>query len=168
MIIIINGSVGVGKSSTSWELAARFSQAFMLDGDYIGAVHPFEIYDQERVDYLYKTFHHLIRFHQSHGYKNFVINYVFEQPFQLTLLTDLLKSLDDNIHAFWLTCDEATQIERVMKRKADHAWDLKRFAELNKIMQASSEEGFIGQELNTTHLTISGVADKIWHEANKI
>ncbi len=84
MIIIINGSVGVGKSSTSWELAARFDQSFMLDGDYIGAVHPFEIYDLARINYLYQTLSHLIQFHQSHGYKNFVINYVFEEALQLT------------------------------------------------------------------------------------
>ena len=166
MIIIINGSVGVGKSSTSWELAERFDRSFMLDGDFIGAVHPFKIYDQERVDYLYKTLHHLIRFHQGHGYTNFVINYVFEQPFQLTLLTDLLKPLDGNIQAFWLTCSEEVQGERVKKRKPDHEWDLKRYVELNRILRASSKEGFIGREIDTTHLTIPEVADKIWQEAN--
>ena len=166
MIIIINGSVGVGKSSSSWELAERFNQSFMLDGDYIGAVHPFEIYDQERVDYLYKTLHHLIQFHQNHGYTNFVINYVFEQPCQLTLLTDLLEPLDKNIQAFWLTCDEVVQAERIKKRKADHQWDLKRFVELNQILRASSKKGFIGREIDTTHLAIPEVADKIWQEVN--
>lgn len=161
MIIIINGSVGVGKSSTSWELAARFDQSFMLDGDFIGAVHPFEIYDQERVEYLYKTLFHLIKFHQDHGYSNFVINYVFEEANQLKLLTDLLKTVDSDIYAFWLTCDEAVQTERVIKRKPDHAWDLDRFVELNKIQRESSEKGFIGREIDTTHLSIPEVADKI-------
>ncbi|MFK7801413.1 MAG: hypothetical protein AB8G95_07270 [Anaerolineae bacterium] len=162
MIVIINGSVGVGKSSTSWQLAARFEKSFMLDGDFIGAVHPFEIYDQDRVAYLYKTLAHLIEFHQSNGYTDFVINYVFEEPSQLTRLTDRLGELDKNIHAFWLTCDEAIQTQRVIERKPDHDWDLKRFIELNKIQRASSLIGFIGREVDTTHLSIGEAADKIW------
>ena len=39
MIIIINGSLGVGKTEISWELIERFDRAVMLDGDYLGAVH---------------------------------------------------------------------------------------------------------------------------------
>ena len=61
----------------------------MLDADYIGAVHPFEIYDQERVDYLYETLVYLTSFHQSNGFVSFVINYVFEQPEQLATLMSL-------------------------------------------------------------------------------
>lgn len=45
MIILINGPCGIGKTAISWELITRFDRAVMLDGDYIGAVHPFEIYD---------------------------------------------------------------------------------------------------------------------------
>ncbi|MFT5193694.1 MAG: gluconate kinase [Cellvibrionaceae bacterium] len=161
MIVILNGSVGVGKSSTSWELATRYDPSFMLDGDFLGAVHPFEIYDQARVDYLYETLNHLIQFHQSNDYANFVVNYVFEHPFQLALLTDRLKESDDDIHAFWLTCDEAVQTKRVKSRKPDHQWDLKRFVELNRILRASSEEGFIGRKIDTTHLSIPEVADTI-------
>src|SRR5512133_2808986 len=44
MIVIINGPLGVGKTSISWALLERFERAVMLDGDYLGAVQPFEIY----------------------------------------------------------------------------------------------------------------------------
>ena len=44
MIVILNGSVGVGKTATSWKLHEKFDKSVMLDGDFIGAVHPFEIY----------------------------------------------------------------------------------------------------------------------------
>ena len=80
MIIIINGSLGVGKTETSWELTALFERAVMLDGDYIGAVHPFEIHNSQRVEYLYQTIRHLMIWHQQNGYDDFVINYVFERP----------------------------------------------------------------------------------------
>ena len=81
MIIILNGPCGIGKTAVSWELAALFERAVMLDGDYIGAVHPLAIYDAARVDYLYRTLRHLVAWQIAQGdYHNFVINYVFESP----------------------------------------------------------------------------------------
>lgn len=164
MIVIINGSVGVGKTETSWELTSCFSKAIMLDGDYIGAVHPFEIYDQERVDYLYETLVYLISFHQSHGFDNFVINYVFEQPEQLTILKSLLVTLDSNIYCFWLTCDETEQADRITNRRSDHHWDLKRYIELNKIMREACTTGSIGREIVTTGFSAKGVAGEIFKQ----
>jgi 2-phosphoglycerate kinase len=43
VIVILNGSVGVGKTSVSWTLNESFDRSVMLDGDYLGAVHPFAI-----------------------------------------------------------------------------------------------------------------------------
>ena len=75
MIVIINGPCGIGKTSVAWELNAQFERAVMLDGDCIGAVRPFEIYDDARITYLYRTLHHLIAYHVEQGdYHNFVIN----------------------------------------------------------------------------------------------
>ena len=78
MIIIINGSLGVGKSSVAEELHWKFEKSVYLDGDSLGAVHPFEIYDEARLDQLYRTLELLVGFHQKNGYDHFVINYVFE------------------------------------------------------------------------------------------
>jgi AAA domain len=161
MILIINGSVGVGKTETSWELLSQLGRAIMLDGDYIGAINPFKIYDQERVDYLYSTLAHLIQWHRSHSYQKFVINYVFEQPFQLQKLMKLLEPLDSNLHSFWLTCEEQEQSQRIVDRDSDHQWDLKRFIELNETMTAASESGNIGLEIDTSGKAIKQVAEEI-------
>ena len=80
MIIIINGSLGVGKSSVSEELHWKFDKSVHLDGDHIGDVHPFEIYDDARIHHLYRTLELLVGFHQKNGYRNFVINYVLSNP----------------------------------------------------------------------------------------
>ena len=106
MIIIINGSLGVGKSSVAEELHWKFDKSVHLDGDYIGDVHPFGIYDEARLDHLYRTLALLIDFHQQNGYHSFVINYVFESPDSLQSLIALLRPLDPSIHTYWLTCDE--------------------------------------------------------------
>jgi hypothetical protein len=163
MIIIINGSLGVGKSSVAEALHLKFDKSVSLDGDYIGDVHPFEIYDDTRIDHLYRTLELLIGFHQKNGYSNFVINYVFESPGSLQALLDLLHPLDPAIHTYWLTCREGEQAKRIRARgRDDIAWELSRFVELQRIQAEAAQEGFIGTETDTTGLPPAEVAAKIW------
>lgn len=165
MIIIINGSLGVGKSSVAEALHYRFDKSIYLDGDSIGAVHPFDIHDDQRVDHLYRTLELLVGFHQKNGYHNFVINYVFESSDSLQNLLDLLQPLDPLIHTYWLTCDEQEQAKRVRKRNnSDLEWELKRFVELRKIQANAAQHGFIGLEVDTTLLSVTEAAEKIWND----
>ena len=163
MIIIINGSVGVGKSSVSEELHRKFDKSVYLDGDQIGYVHPFEIYDDVRIDHLYQTLAVLVGFHQKHGYHNFVINYVFESSGSLQDLLDRLRQLDAELHTFWLTCDTEEQARRIQDRQRDQLeWELSRFIELKRIQEKAAQQGFIGIEVDTTGLALAEVANQIW------
>jgi GrpB-like predicted nucleotidyltransferase (UPF0157 family) len=176
VIVIINGPCGIGKTSVAWELNARFDRAVMLDGDYVGAVQPFEIYDDERVAYLFKTIHHLISFHIEHGgYRDFVINYVFETAQQLATLRHLLSDLDDVTYAYRLVASDETIEARIRKRElesdADLRWHLKRYKELVAIQEAAAKCGDLGFVIDTTGLTAEEVAGAIWddiHEAVEV
>jgi chloramphenicol 3-O-phosphotransferase len=165
MIIIINGSLGVGKSSVAEQLHWKFDKSVHLDGDYIGDVHPFKIYDDARISHLYRTLELLIGFHQKNGYHNFVINYVFESHESLKDLLDLIRPLDSSIHTYWLTCNEEEQAKRIRKRKRDEIeWELSRFVELQQIQAKAARQGFIGKEVDTTRLTSAEVAEEIWKD----
>ncbi len=172
MIVIINGPLGVGKTEVSWKLLGMFPRAVMLDGDYVGAVHPFEIYDEERVAYLYRTLHHLIAFHLANGYRDFVVNYVFETPESLAQLRHLLSDLDDVIYAYRLTCADDQMEQRIRARGNEGLmWELERFRELTAIMEANAGRGDLGYEVDTGGLTADGVARAIWldiHEAVEV
>ena len=165
MIIIINGSLGVGKTSVAEQLHYKFDKSVYLDGDSIGDVHPFDIYDVRRIDHLYRTLALLVGFHQKNGYSNFVINYVFESPASLQDLLDLLLPLDPSIHTYWLTCAAQEQARRIRARRGDELeWELTRFVELQRIQTRSAQSGFIGKEVDTTRLTAAEVAQKIWQD----
>ncbi len=164
MILIINGSCGIGKTSVSWELLKRFDRAVMLDGDHIGAVHPFEIYDEARVRYLYDTMAHLIAFHQSHGrYQHFIINYVFESAETLADLVATLAPCDLPIYAFRLVAAPSAIEARLRQRETGDAlrWHLQRYQELLDIQNEAAQQGDLGRVIDTTHLTISAVGDAI-------
>lgn len=172
MIVIINGPCGVGKTEISWKLVEIFDRAVMLDGDYIGAVHPFEFYDDERVEHLYRTIHLLVGFHVEHGYANFVVNYVFETPESLAQLRGMLSDLDSLTHVFRLTAPEEEIEQRIRTRNTGNAaWELDRFRELTAIMEAAADRGDMGYEIDTAGLTAQETAEAIWrniHEAVEI
>jgi len=171
MIILINGPCGIGKTSVSWELAALFERAVMLDGDYIGAVHPFEIYDDARIDYLYRTLHHLVAWHVEQGdYHNFVINYVFESPASLATLRHMLSDLDDVIYAFRLVASDEVIAARIRGRgedEADTAWHLARYKELVAIQEAAAQRGDMGFVVDTSVLDAREVAAAIWQNIHE-
>ena len=165
MIIIINGSVGVGKSSVSEQLHWKFDKSVNLDGDHIGYVHPFDIYDDARINHLYRTLELLISFHQKNDYHNFVINYVFESAESLQELLELLRPLDSSIHTYWLTCNAEEQARRIQARQRDQIeWEMKRFVELQQIQAKAARQGFIGKEIDTTNLTSAETAKAIWKD----
>lgn len=172
MIVIVNGPLGVGKTEVSWKLLSLFSRAVMLDGDYVGAVHPFEIYDDGRVAYLYRTMHHLVSFHMANDYGNFVVNYVFETPESLSDLRQLLSELDNDIHVYRLTCSDDEMERRIGARGNEElAWELERFRELTTIMGLEARRGDLGYEIDTCGLTPTEVAQAIWsdiHEAVEV
>jgi GrpB-like predicted nucleotidyltransferase (UPF0157 family)/predicted kinase len=165
MIILLNGPLGVGKTEVAWKLIEKFDRAVMLDGDYLGAVHPFELHDPQRVTYLYDTICHVARFHAEHGYRNLVVNYVFEQPESLALLRRALNEINDVTYAFRLTCDADEIDRRIRTRSSDPnrlAWESQRFRELQSIQDTNARRGDLGFVIDTTGLSIAEVADAIW------
>lgn len=167
MIIILNGPLGVGKTEVAWKLIEKFDRAAMLDGDYLGAVHPFEIYDEQRVAYLYDTICHLARFHAEHGYRHLVVNYVFETPAALAQLRRALNEIDDVTYAYRLTCSPE-EIDRRLRTRCDDparlAWEVRRFRELQAIQDHQARRGDLGFVIDTTSLSIEEVADAIWRD----
>lgn len=165
MIVIINGPLGAGKTETSWKLIEYFDRAIMLDGDYVVAAHPFEIYDEARIDYLYQTIAHNVEWHAAHGYHHFVVNYVFEQPESLAKLRQLLAAYGDVIYTFRLTCAPDEFERRIRKRSTDPdrlAWESNRFHELTAIQNENAQHGDLGFVIDTTGLSVTQVAETIW------
>ncbi len=163
MILIINGPCGIGKTTVAWELVHRFERAVMLEGDSIGAVHPFEIYDDDRIEHFYQTLRCLIAFHIERGtYHNFVIDYVFESPESLARLKSLLADFDDHIHTFRLLAAPVELEQRIRERGEDPAWHLRRAKELVAIQTRAARHGDVGIPVDTTGLSAAQVAGVIW------
>jgi hypothetical protein len=162
MIIIINGPLGIGKTQTSWAIIRRFARGVMLDADYVAEFHPFDYYNDEHLAYAHATLRVLTAHHISHGFQYFVINWIFETPFQLDRLKRLLVDLGLPIYAFRLICDPEEVERRVRRRNLpDLDYELQRSRELIEILDRAALTGDIGTPLDTTSLTVEQTADAI-------
>ncbi len=167
MIIILNGPLGIGKTTTAWEMVGRFERAVMLDMDYIAAIHPFDYYRQTDLNYAYQTLAVLLTHHQAHGYQNFVVNWVFESAEQIERLKSQLAPLGLPIHLFRLTCAPEVAEQRIRGRNLpDVEWEVQRARELISILEQAAIEGDIGTLVDTTSLTPKAVGDMIWGMLN--
>ena len=162
MIIILNGPLGIGKTQSSWALVRRFPRAVMLDADYVAEFHPFDYYNDEHLAYAHATLRVLVGHHASHGFQHFVINWIFETPFQLERLRGKLADLGLPIYAFQLVC-APDEIERRVRRRnlPDLDYELRRSRELIAILDNAARTGDIGMPLDTTSLTTEQTADMI-------
>ena len=162
MIIIVNGPLGIGKTQTSWALTRCFSRAVMLDADYVAEFHPFDYYNDEHLAYAHATLRVLTAHHLSHGFQDFVINWIFETPLQLERLKQLLADLGPPIHVFRLVC-APDEIERRVRRRnlPDLDFELRRSRELVDILDRAALTGDLGTPIDTTSLTAEQTADMI-------
>ena len=166
MIIIINGPLGIGKTETSWHLIEKFNPGVLLDGDYIAAIHPFDYADETQLDYAYETFRVLVSHHVSHDIENFVLNWVFETPDQLTRLKQHLQSINTPILAYRLVCSSDEIERRIRKRGLPQSeTEIRRARELIYVLDRSAATGDLGHVVDTTALASTIVADIIWQHA---
>jgi broad-specificity NMP kinase len=167
MIIILNGPLGIGKSTAAWELVARFARAVMLDMDYIAAIRPFDYYHQPDLDYAYQTLAVLLTHHRAHGYTDFVVNWVFESSAQLERLKHHLEPLALPIQVFRLTGAPDVVEQRIRHRNLpDVEWEVQRARDLIAILERATTEGEMGTVIDTTTLTPEMVVEVLWDMLN--
>lgn len=164
VIVIINGPLGIGKTSTSWSLLARFDHAVLLEGDYVAAIHPFDYYNQTHLNYAYLTFGVIMAHHVTHGIRNIIVNWVFESPEQLTRVKQELGSFGLPIYTYRLWCCPDVIAQRIRQRNLpDVTWELQRSRELVDILDRAAQTGDMGTVIDTTFLTIEQTAATIWN-----
>lgn len=91
MIIVLNGPLGIGKSTLSEALVESVHQCVMLDGDHLVAANP---PPTDEIDYLHSTIALLVAHHRRFGYRHFVINHLWRTPAALADLRDRLLNVD--------------------------------------------------------------------------
>lgn len=148
MIILLNGPLGIGKSTLSVALVERLEQCVMLDGDYLVALNPSPI---NEVDYFHTTLELLVSHHRKAGYQHFVINHYWSNAEDIHDLRARLQPVGDaaSFCCFLLTLPEQGNRRRVEQRQVTRAIDERDFERetlaAERSVLYSSAEGQLGE-----------------------
>jgi shikimate kinase len=128
MIIILNGPLGIGKSTLAEALAETINQCVMLDGDHLAATNP---EPPDKIEHLHSTIALLIAHHRRFGYRHFVIDHIWRTPAELADLRRRLLDVDGDadIRSFLLTLPLEENLRRIRRRQSARAIDEKEFEE---------------------------------------
>lgn len=145
MIIILNGPLGIGKSTLGELLTESIPHCVMLDGDRLVAANPPATDERE---HLHSTIALLVAHHRRFGYRHFVIDHAWRSPTDLDDLRRRLLAIDPDadIRCFLLTLRAAENLRRIERRQAARAIDerefeLRAFAEEREAMMQRADLG---------------------------
>jgi ATPase subunit of ABC transporter with duplicated ATPase domains len=151
MFIVLNGPLGIGKSTLAEALTERIADCVMLEGDRLIAINP---PPADELEYLHSTIALLVKHHRAFGYRHFVIDHMWRSAGELADLERRLSSIDADakVRYFLLTLPADENLRRIERRQRARATD-EREVELHTFEQERkvlAEEADLGEPFDVS------------------
>jgi len=126
VIIVLNGPLGIGKSTLAEALTESIDSCVMLEGDRLVAVNPTPA---NELEYLHSIIALLVAHHRRFGYRHFVIDHVWPSSAELDDLRHRLTAIDReaDVRCFLLTLPLDENLRRIERRQQARAIDERAF-----------------------------------------
>lgn len=114
-LIIINGVMGVGKTTISKALYKKLDNSFWLDGDNCWMMNPFEVTDENKFMVLDNISYILNNFIKNSKSKYIIFNWVIHTE---DIMKDILNKIDSSnvdVYKITLMCSKENLINRINK-----------------------------------------------------
>ena len=119
-LIMINGTMGAGKTATGSELLKMLDRSAFLDGDWCWMMDPFVVTDETKRMVQDNIVHLLRNFLACSEYENIIFCWVMQYA---SIMDDLLSKLSDmnfELHQFTLMISGQALAERIQKDVRNH------------------------------------------------
>lgn len=120
MIILLNGSLGIGKTTLADSLMEGIDHSVMLDGDFLVAANP---EPSNGLEHLHSTLSLLVPHYRSFGYQHFVISHIWTAQEEIDDLRYRLANYDGDFRCFLLTLPAEENLKRISSRTSGRALD---------------------------------------------
>lgn len=158
-VIVINGPIGVGKSTVGKLLCKKLNKSAFLDGDWCFDLHPF-IADQETKEMAVDNIIHIINNYLNCSHCDYVVfNWVMDKMEVYKKIIDSLQSKETYMYEITLTCTEEALTNRWHKDYLCE-WRIEEWLKVSK----KSLNYFNGLDtifIDTSDKTAMEVADEI-------
>jgi len=157
-LIFINGTMGVGKTTTSKALLALLDGAVFLDGDWCWMMHPFTVTEETKAMVIHNIAFVLNNFLCCSAYEYVIFCWVMDSE---KIIQDVRKQLSTNydFFLFTLTCSDAALKERLQE-------DIKAGSREKAIIESSLSrtslyQAMPSQKIDVSHCTAIEAAQAI-------
>jgi adenylate kinase family enzyme len=114
-LIIINGTMGVGKSTVSSLLLRMLRPSVYLDGDWCWNMNPFTVTDENKAMVVSNITFLLRSFLKNSGYEYVIFCWVIHEEEIFGQILGPLGDLSFELYKFTLTCSEDALVSRLQK-----------------------------------------------------
>ena len=111
-VIVINGPMGVGKTTTGRYIADRYSGTAFIDGDWCMDIHPFVGNRETRTMAVDNILHMIGNYRNCSACDRVVLVWLMDDPVILRQITDGLSELRSEVRYVTLICGRETLISR--------------------------------------------------------
>ena len=158
-IIMIGGTMGVGKTTTSQLLKKKLNHSVMLDGDWCWDMHPFIVNEETKAMVINNIVYQLQSFIDCSVIENIIFCWVMHDQSIIDQICDRLCLDDCQVYSISLVCDEQTLRQHIQK-------DIDLGIRKDDVIKRSVERLSMYHDLNTmkvdiTNFTIDETVDKI-------
>jgi adenylate kinase family enzyme len=112
-LIFINGTMGVGKTTTSKELQKMLTNCVFLDGDWCWDMSPFIVTDETREMVIDNISHLLNNFISCSEYKIIIFCWVMHEQLIIDDVLSRLSKQNCILYKFSIVCSEKALIARI-------------------------------------------------------
>ena len=106
-LIVVNGTMGVGKTATCQALKGLLSPSVFLDGDWCWDMEPFVVSEENKAMVMENIAFLLRSFLQNSGFERVIFGWVLHQPALINQLLERLAGLSFTCCVFTLVCSPA-------------------------------------------------------------
>lgn len=114
-LIMVNGTMGVGKSTVCSLLLKRLQPAVYLDGDWCWNMSPFVVSEENKEMVLHNIAYLLRSFLDNSGYETVIFCWVMHQEEIFQQILTRLQGKEFELYQFTLICTRQTLSERLEK-----------------------------------------------------
>lgn len=158
-LIIINGTMGVGKTATSKALYKKLENSVWLDGDWCWMMNPFIVNDENKEMVLDNITHLLRNFLMNSSFEYVIFNWVIHLEEIFDMVLSKLDGLEFEVIKITLICNEDSFRKRV---SADIANNLRE----KEALDMGLERIPLYENMNTIKIDTSDIS--VLETANKI
>ena len=153
--IIVNGTIGVGKTAVCEKLCQKIKKCVWLDGDWCWMMNPWMITEENKRMVEDNITHLLLNFLANPSFDYVIFSWVLHRQEILDTLLNPLQDLEFELTKVTLTCSKEALESRILKSGRDES-TVQRALERLKLYESMHTI-----KVDTTELTVEEAADHI-------